>query len=167
MPKFLFSLETLLRHREDVEQKARDELFRLNYTFQTELHRRDSLVIKFRETMKELSVKQAENSDHQEFNWFYLYLQRLAHEIEQSEKSLAQLQTKVQAQKEVVIEATKKKRILASLKGKKEKEFILDMDKKEQKEVDDLVVTRYASREPENQGRSGNRKTGTSAKHES
>jgi flagellar export protein FliJ len=149
LPRFLFNLETLLRHRESIEQKERDELFRLNYKYQTELRHHDDLVIKFRETMKELSVKQAENSYHKEFNWYYLYLHRLTHEIGESEKCLAQMQKEVQAQKEVVIEAAKKKKVLASLKEKREKEFAIKLDKQEQKEVDELVVTRYASREPE------------------
>jgi len=43
----------------------------------------------------------------------------------------------------------------------------MEMDKQEQKEVDDLVVTRYASREPEYQTKIETRKTGTSLKPES
>ena len=147
MPKFLFSLETLLRHREDIEQKERDELFRLTYRYHTELRHRDELTAKFRETMKELSLKRSANSEHKELNWYYLYLDRLTHEIEESEKRLAQLQSEVQAQKEAVIEAVKKKKVLASLKSKKQKEFAFEMEKQEQKEIDDIVVTRYKARE--------------------
>jgi flagellar export protein FliJ len=147
LPKFLFSLETLLRHREDIEQKERDELFRLTYRYHTELRHRDELTAKFRETMKELSLKRSANSEHKELNWHYLYLDRLTHEIEESEKRLAQLQSEVQAQKEAVIEAVKKKKVLASLKSKKQKEFAFEMEKQEQKEVDDIVVTRYKTRE--------------------
>jgi len=159
VPKFLFSLETLLRHREDIEQRERDELFRLNYQYQTELRHRDDLTAKFRETMHELSLKRSENSGDQEINWFYLYLNRLTHEIGESEKRLAQYQAEVQAQKEVVIEASKKKKVLASLKSKREKEFIVATEKQEQKEVDDLVITRYKPGEPGNQGTVDKRKS--------
>ncbi len=158
LPKFLFSLETLLRYREDLEQKERDELFRLTYKYQTELRHRDELAIKFRETMSEISSKRAENSDSQELDLFYLYVNRLIYEIGESEKCLAQLQSEVQRQKDVVIEASKKKKVLALLKSKREKEFAASAEKQEQKEIDDLVVTRYGF---ENSGYQGNHDTDT------
>lgn len=152
MPKFRFSLETLLNHREDIEQKEREELLRLNYRLHTELRHRDELTVKFREIMNELSDKRSGNTDHKELDWYYRYLNRLTNEIGESEKRLAQLQSEIQAQKEVVIEAGKKKKVLASLKSKKQKEFVLEMEKQEQKEIDDIVVTRYKTGES---GRSG------------
>lgn len=149
MPKFRFNLETLLRHREDIEQRERDELFRLNYKHQTELRHRDDLSLKFRETMNELAERRMQLTDHLELNWFYLYMNRLTHEIEESEKRLAQLNAEVQKQKEIVIEASKKKKVLSSLKDKKQREFVTEMEKQEQKDIDELVVTRFAVRKPE------------------
>lgn len=161
MPKFLFSLETLLRHRDDIEQRERDELLRLTYKYQTELRHRDDLTHKFRETMKALSNHRSENADGQEINWFYLYLNRLTQEIGESEKCIARLQSEVQTQKEVVIEASKKKKVLASLKSKKEKEFTLEMERQEQKEIDDMVIARYKPGDAADQRPIDRRKTGT------
>lgn len=144
MPKFTFSLETLLRHREDIEEREREELFRITYKHQVELNLRDGLTAKFQETMNEIALKCEKNVMDQELHWAYLYLKRLSHEINECEKRLAQLRSEVQAQTEVVIEASKKRKTLASMKEKKEKEFIVAMEKQEQKEIDDLVVTRYA-----------------------
>ena len=146
MPRFLFSLETLLRHRENIEQKEQEELFRLNYRHQSELRHREDLSLKYRETLNDLARKQMEHSDHQELNWFYLYINRLTREIAESEKRLAQLEIEVRAQKEVVIEASKKRKVLASLRSKKEREFVLATEKQEQKDVDDLVITRFPGR---------------------
>ena len=147
LPKFRFSLETLLRHRENLEQNARDELLRLIYNYQVELGRRDELRAKFQETMKELSLKLAENTASEELAWFYLYLNRLTQEIRQSTKRLEQLDSKVQAQKTVVIEASKKRKTLDLMKAKKERQFAFALEKQEQKEIDELVVTRFSSRE--------------------
>ena len=147
MPRFQFNLETLLRHREEIEQKEKDELLRLTYQYQTELNHRYGLSLKFRDTMEELSLKRSENRENQELNLYYLYLNRLTLEIGQSEKRLAELQAQVQAQKEAVIEASKKRKALTSLRSKREKEFAAAVEKQEQKEVDDLVITRYGSRE--------------------
>lgn len=147
MPKFQFNLETLLRHREEIEQKEKDELLRLTYQYQTELNHRYGLSLKFRDTMEELSLQRSENRENQELNLYYLYLNRLTLEIGQSEKRLAELQAQVQAQKEAVIEASKKRKALTSLRSKREKEFAAAVEKQEQKEVDDLVLTRYGTRE--------------------
>jgi flagellar export protein FliJ len=144
LPKFTFALETLLRHREDIEQRERDELFRITYKHQVELNHRNGLAAKFQETMNEIALIYEKNAIDQELTWSYLYLNRLTYEINECEKRLIQLQSAVQAQKEVVIEASKKRKTLTSMKAKKEKEFIFAMEKQEQKEIDDLVVTRYA-----------------------
>ena len=143
MPKFRFSLETLLRHREDVEQREKEELLRLTYKYQIEVSNRNGLNARYQETTKEIAHKYAGNANDPELSWFYLYRDRLTHEIKECEIRLAKLQSEVQAQKEAVIEASKKKKTLASLKTKREKEFIFEMEKREQKEIDDLVVTRY------------------------
>ncbi|MDM7994845.1 MAG: flagellar FliJ family protein [Acidobacteriota bacterium] len=144
MPKFKFSLETLLRHREDTEQRERDELLRLNYKHQVELNHRHSLTLKFQETMHEISRRCEENTLDQELNWSYAYLNRLTHEIKECENRLKKLKSEVLAQQAVVIEAAKKRKALASMKSKQEKEFVIALEKQEQKEIDDLVVTRYA-----------------------
>ncbi len=148
MPKFKFGLETLLRHREDLEQKERDELLRLTYNYQVELARRDDLRSKFQVTIKELSLKRAENAGNQELDWFYLYLNRLTQEIQQSVKRLEQLESEIQAQKLVVIEASKKRKTLDLMKARKKKQFVFALEKQEQKEIDDLVTTRFTVREP-------------------
>jgi flagellar FliJ protein len=146
LARFLFNLEALLQHRERIEEKERDALLRLTYEYQLELHHREELTAKFKETMKELSLKRAENSAHQELNWFHLYLNRLTHEIGECKKRLSQLQLEIQTQKEAVIEAAKKRKILATMKAKREKEYIVELEKQEQKEVDELVVMRRATK---------------------
>ena len=166
MARFRFALETLLRHREGIEQKEKDELSRCTYRYQIELHKRSDLSAKFEETMQELSQKQSENAPHRELDYFCLYLNRLIQEIRESEKRLSQLQSEVQSQKEVVIEVTKKRKILTAMRTKKETEYRIDLERQEQKEIDELVVTRYAGREPEYSGTAKDRRTGTGAKHE-
>jgi flagellar protein FliJ len=146
LAKFVFSLETLLQHRERIEQRERDELFRRNYNYQIELQNRDGLIARLKETMEELGRKQEEDLASQEINWFYLYINRLRLEIQEAEKRLLQIDSGVQEQKKIVIEASKKKKILVSLRAKQEKEFAYSLEKQEQKEIDELVVTRYAGK---------------------
>jgi flagellar protein FliJ len=147
LAKFLFNLETLLKHRENVEQRERDELLRISYKYQIELRNRDDLMARRQEMMQELAQKQMENASDQELVWFHRYIERLGQEISECKKRLVQLESEVQAQKEVVIDASKKRKVLALLKAKKQKEYFMEMEKQEQKEIDDWIVTRFATTE--------------------
>jgi flagellar protein FliJ len=146
LAKFVFGLETLLQHRERIEQRERDELFRRIYNYQLELQNRNRLDVRLKETMDELGRKQTEDNPCFELNWFYLYINRLRQEIQESEKKLMQFDLGVQEQKKTVVEASKQKKTLVSLKAKQEREFVLALEKQEQKEIDELVVTRYTTK---------------------
>lgn len=145
MATFRFSLETLLRHREDIEQREKEALLRLTYRYQNELRRRDDLSAQYRQTMEEFSRIRFETDRHEDLNLYHRYLNRLAHEIDESGRVLVQLESEVQAQKEAVIDASRKRKTLASLKSKKEQEFVAAAEKQAQKEIDDLVITRFGT----------------------
>jgi len=147
LPKFTYNLETLLRYREEIEDRERDALNRLTYKYQLENSIRNELAVKFRETMHDMAAKYADKFRDEELSWFHLYLNRLTCEIGEREKRLVQLQSEIKAQKEAVIEASKNRKTLASMKAKKEKEYFMEQEKREQKEIDDLVVTRYTRSE--------------------
>lgn len=149
MAKFRFSLETLLRHREDCEEKERDELMRRKYKHQIELRNLEDLKLKFQATLAELAQKQSENPAHHELTGYHLYLNRLNYEMEECQKRLMQLQSEVQAQTDVVIEASRNRKTLDSMRAKKEKEFRVAQEKQYQKDMDELIVTRYRSKDPD------------------
>ncbi|HYK88135.1 MAG TPA: flagellar export protein FliJ [Acidobacteriota bacterium] len=145
MKKFVFNLETLLQHRITVEEKERNELRRLQYLFQTEINHRNTLHNRLGETALELSQLQSGNAtDSGEVEWFCLYMDRMRHEIALSDKRIAQLEQDLQAQKVAVIEATKKTKVLDSLKTRKQKEYSLAVERQGQKAIDEIVVTRFA-----------------------
>ena len=147
MKKFAFNLETLLRHRANLEEKERNELSRITFLFQTEVKRRDNLRNRLKETSVELGRLRRENADSGEVVWFYPYIDRLRHEIAVTDKRISELQQDIQAQKLVVIEAIKKKKVLDSLKTRKQKEFNLAVERYEQKTVDELTITRFARKD--------------------
>lgn len=145
MPRFRFSLETLLRHREDIEQRERDELLRLNYRYETARRAHAELLDKLHQTMEELGRRQAQDPADEELEWFRRYVSRLMIEVKESERRLSEIEADIARQKEIVIEASRNKKVLSTLKAKKQKEFAVEMDRREQKEIEDLVVTRYAT----------------------
>lgn len=144
MGKFRFSLEHLLKHRTDIEQRESDALLRIKYSYQVALRDKDILEQKLTETARDLVEEQADKTLPQEIAWFYSYMNRLHYEIDECEKKLAKLDSEIQVQKEIVVEAAKNRKVLSKLKSKKEKEFVKALDKKEQKEVEEWVAAKYA-----------------------
>jgi len=147
--KFHFNLETLLRYREGIEQNARDELMRRIYEQQVELKKREDIQTRLQTTISELTEKQAENYECHEMSIYQTYLKRLAQEICECENRMDKLRLEMDAQKVVFIDASKKRKILSSMKNKKEKAFNIERERSWQKEIDDLVILRYAYEDDE------------------
>ena len=143
MPKFRFSLQTLLRRREDLEQAARDEMMLRVSRQQQEQQKLDDLKNRRNENAAEMAEKQQDNTAYGELVYYRMYLDRLDMEIDNSHRRLVRLSAEVEIQRKILIEASKKRKTLTSLRDRKEKEFKLELDKTFQKEIDDLVVLRH------------------------
>jgi flagellar export protein FliJ len=111
---------------------------------QTEINHRNDLHNRLSRTATELSRLQGKNADSREVDWYYLYADRMRYEIELSDRRIVQLRKDLQAQKLAVIEAIKKKKVLDSLKTRKQKEYSQAVERQGQKTIDDIVVTRFA-----------------------
>ena len=143
MKKFAFRLETLLRYRKSLEEKEQAELFQLFSRHQRENGHLQDLQRKHREVLAELTEQKSAGADYGETSWFYLYLDRLRFEMRKSAERIYRLDQDINEQKAVLIEASKKKKILDSLKTRERKAYISAADKQEQKAIDDLVVIRF------------------------
>ncbi len=143
MKKFAFRLETLLRYRKNLEEKEQAELFQLFSRHQRENGHLQDLQRKHQEVLAELTEQKSAGADYGETSWFYLYLDRLRFEMRRSAERIYRLEQDIQEQKAVLIEASKKKKILDSLKTKEKKAYVSAADKQEQKAIDDLVIIRF------------------------
>ena len=143
MAKFRFSLQTLLRRREDAEQLARDEMMLRMSRQQQEQKKLDDFKNRRAETAEEMAAKQLDNKAYGELIYYRMYLDRLDMEIENSHRRLVRLRAEVEVQRKVLVEASKKRKTLTSLREKKEKAFNRELEKTFQKEIDELVVLRH------------------------
>ena len=148
MKRFVFALETLLRYRQNLEEKERNELSRLFFRHHREKQNLDSLQSRHGEAMMELTQQRTGEVDPREIEWSCLYLNRLEFEMEECRKRIRQLEKEIESQKKIVIEATKKTKIIDTLKSHKRRDYLAAFDKAEQKAVDEFVVTRFAHRDP-------------------
>ncbi len=146
MKRFSFRLETLLRHRRNLEEKERNELFRLASLLHRECEQLERLQGKNHATLLELAGKKIANAEHAEIGWFYAYLDRLRYEMEQCRKSIAKLNKEIEDQKLLVIEASRRRKVLDTLKTRKHREYSALVEKDEQKAVDEIVVVRFPHR---------------------
>ncbi len=144
MKRFSFNLETLLRHRKHLEEKEKNELSRLFFSYKSELNQREILQRKYLETLLELAQKRQGSLDHQEMSWFYLYLDRLRLELEYSAQRILKLEKQIQTQQGAFCEASKKRKAVDALKAKRLRHHIAAFERGEQRGVDELVVTRFA-----------------------
>jgi len=149
MKRFAFGLETLLRHRRNLEEKQRIELSRLHSQRQSQLDRRKELLDRQEDALAELTEKRLDDTaDHEEIHWFYPYLGRLQSEISMCEKRIVQLEEAIEVQKTTVIQVSKDRKVLDKLKSKQEKEFNTVLEKREQKTIDELVTVQFTRKEP-------------------
>jgi flagellar export protein FliJ len=150
MKRFRFPLETLLRHRQELEDRERNTLLQLRAGLQRELDHRGQLEHRGEETRLEMAAdtRPAGRVDPGELQLSSRYLRRLALEIERSEERLQALTKDTQSQTAVVIEASRKTEVLETLRGKQLKEYERKAEVTEQKTVDDIVVTRFVRKEP-------------------
>jgi len=143
MKRFQFRLETLLHHRRNIEEKEHTRFLRIQSEILTETDRREKLRAQQFETLAGLAQKQTGTFDSQEVSWFYRYLDRLVRQIERSAERIAALEKELEAQKQVMIAAMRDRKIIENLRGKREKEFQVSLEREEQKFIDEMVVTRY------------------------
>jgi flagellar FliJ protein len=147
MKRFAFGLETLLRHRTNLEEKERTILSRIQFNLESEFRQRDMLEQKTRGVLDELKRLRVAGAPQEELGWFFPYLDRLRFETDQCQQRIVRIQKELEAQKTVLVEASKKKKVLETLKKRKKAEYTEAADRQEQKDTDDLIVSRFNRKE--------------------
>ena len=145
MKRFQFRLETLLQHRRNIEEKERTKFSSIRAELLMAWRHREALQEKQAETLADLILKKSGECDSQEILWFYRFLDRLTVELEQSASRIAQLEKDLETQKQIMIEASRNKKMIENLRIRRMKEFASMLEREEQKTVDEIVVTRFTS----------------------
>jgi flagellar FliJ protein len=147
MKKFAFSLETLLQHRINIEERERNKFRLIRAELQEELNHQQSLSARHKQARSELAQQKSGTCDGREIASFYRYLDRLDRELKRSAERAAELEKHLEAQKQVMIKASRDKQMIENLKKKKRREYLLSVDRQEQKSIDEMVVNRFAFRQ--------------------
>ena len=135
-----FELEQVLRYRLDVERLRKQEFATAKQGFENAYER---LVLEEEQAStisNEFSKRQGELDSIEEIRRYSDYFARKRNEIKTQKKHVAQLGHVMNERREVLLDATKDKKVLESLKERKAFEFRQEMDKKEQAFMDEIAV---------------------------
>lgn len=145
MAKFVFSMQNILSMKEKLEEQAKVEysqvMMRLNQEkeqYNMLLERQGMAEVELRNTINEvLDVREIrEKEDALEILKMY---------VRQQELVVISCEEEVMQARERLNEAMKERKIYEKLREKAFEEFMIEENKREQKEIDELVSYRYGS----------------------
>jgi flagellar FliJ protein len=140
---YRFNLESLLRHRKFIEDAKQKDLAlvqgQLNY------EQRQLMVLKEEQiqSVNAFKKRQSFNLQAQEFCMFRGYSAHLNKKIKAQQKTIENVEKKVNIARTELLSAVKNRKILEKLKEKKKKEFLREKTKREQKLSNEAAVGQY------------------------
>ena len=146
MKKFSFRLETLLKHRNNIEERERTRFSGIRGELAAEVDHLRTLQTRQAQTLADLVLLKTGPYDPQDISWHYLYLSRLSRQMEQSSKRIVDLEARLETQRQAMIDATRDAKMIANLKRKKAKEFLVELERNEQKMIDEMIVIRHGAK---------------------
>ena len=143
MARFVFSMQNLLNMKEKLEEKEKNNYSRANMLYQEALDELEQ--IKARRQREEESLKQClkETIDVREIRRREEAVEIVKLYIKQQQLVVMQREQEVQEAREKLAEAMKERKTFEKLREKAFQAFMEEENKKEQKEVDELVSYRY------------------------
>jgi len=147
MKRFAFKLESVLRHRASVEEVERSKLAALQMRLQSDVRALESVETQLAASLEELGRRQVDGADSRDIALFQRFADRLRRRSSELRTTIDRSRSDVAKQQTVVLEAARATKVLDTLKAKQAKEHRVSAEKLEQKNVDEMVVARFAGRE--------------------
>lgn len=142
-----FELEQVLKYRLDVERLRKQEFAtaKQGYEHASErLKHEESLA---RSISQEFFQRQGELESIDELRRYADFFARKREEIKNQKKRVDHLNHVLDERRATLLDATKDKKVLESLKERKAQEFVLEMNKKEQAFMDEIAIQKKEERE--------------------
>jgi flagellar FliJ protein len=135
-----FELEQVLSYRCEIEKARKMEFVSAKLDFEHAhevLNRHETHVD---ELSKEFCSRQTELSSIEEMRRYVDFFARKKEDIKNQKERINQLDGVMSERREVLVDATRDKKVLESLKEKKAREFKLQMAQKEQAFLDEIAI---------------------------
>lgn len=135
-----FELEQVLRYRLDVERIRKQEFATAKQGFEHAHDRLKREEAQARNISQEFYQRQGELDSIEEIRRYSDFFARKRKEIKAQQKQIDYLGHVMNERRATLLDATKDKKVLESLKEKKAQEYRLEMDKKEQAFMDEISI---------------------------
>ncbi len=140
MKRFKFSLETLLKYRIIMEKKKKEDWERAKKERVKAEERLKQIYREERERREQLESLMEGEIDLKLFNLTQRYIGQLMR-LEKIQSKIVEEKKKIEEEKlKEWIEARKSKKVLENYREKKWREYVYELDKEEQKIVDDIFL---------------------------
>ena len=138
MKKHIFRLQKVLKAKkikQDVEQR---KLMSEQQNLQKEQESLDRLALIESQMLKDLKKQRLKRTKGHEIRNYHLYQYQVRKYVEQQEHEVDAAHTKVEQQREVLIDAVKDTKMLDKLKEKDYQSYIKQVNNREQKQMDEM-----------------------------
>ena len=145
MAKFVFSMQNILSMKEKLEEQEKAEYSQVIMRFNEEQEKLNSLME--RQGMAEVELRNTINEvlDVQEIREKEDFLEIIKVYVKEQQLVLLACEEEVRQAMERLNEAMKERKIYEKLREKAFEEFMLEENKREQKEIDELVSYRFGN----------------------
>lgn len=145
MAKFIFSMQNILSMKEKIEEQEKAEYSQVMMRFNEEQDKLNELIE--RQSMAEVELKNTINEvlDVREIREKEDFLEIIKMYVKEQQLVVIACEEEVRQARERLNEAMKERKIYEKLREKAFEEFIQEENKREQKEIDELVSYRYGN----------------------
>ncbi|MDP4179484.1 MAG: flagellar export protein FliJ [Bacillota bacterium] len=147
MAKFFFKLQPLLNIKTQLENNAKNELGKAVQKLEEEKDRKKQLENYRQKYIDDFGEKSGKGMRVEKLKEYTAYISHLAHKIEAQNKNIKEASENVDKHREELVAIVKEIKILEKLKEKKYKEYLNELQKDEQKVIDELVSYKYTEKE--------------------
>lgn len=141
MAEFKFSLEKVLKYREQLENEAKARLAGLQKKSQT--LKNHYAALKSEEQLQEQKLAKTPLSESGERWLIDMYIKAVRQDIAQTQKSIAQTDSEIEQAKLVLAEKAKDRKIMEKLKEKHFENYKKEEQLKEQRNLDEIASIRF------------------------
>ena len=137
-----FNLEQVLKYRQDIERMCKHEFASAKQNLE---HAHDRLLEEeahVRDLSQEFCHRQEELNNIEEMSHYINFFARKREDIKNQKERVDVLGTIMNQHRDILLDATKEKKVLESLKDRKAEEFKLAMKLKEQDFLDEISIQR-------------------------
>lgn len=142
-----FELEQVLKYRLDVERLRKQEFATAKQGYEHASERLRHEESQARSISQEFFQRQCELENIDELRRYADFFARKREEIKKQKNRVDHLNHILDERRATLLDATKDKKVLESLKERKAQEFVLEMNKKEQAFMDEIALQKKEERE--------------------